>query len=463
MARPSGGRARGPARGAGLAGHPRGGRAGLAPGRRPVAVLAAEGAPRRGHGLGPAPPRPARRRRPGGAAGRGPRLRRRPGVAAERLRRGPLPPGAEPRAEPGAEPGAERRRRRAGGTGGTGSPGAPPVRAAALFRLGMLARTQGDLGRARAAAEESLRLARAGGDDERTAWALGLLATVRGLQGDTATASALLEETAARYRSLGDATGLAWTRFAHGTDRPPAGERPPGGGALPAGAGHVPRGGGLRRHRRRPPGAGPRRAPAGRPPARLPPPAPERRPIPPPGRAAQPGHRAGRPGPGGAGAGRPGRPRGPATWRVWRWPSPSARRPRPPRRLEGLAALAAAEGQAEGAVRLLAAVDAIRPETAGAMPTSVLGRQERASCIDSLRARLGPPAFARAWRQGHQMPPATAIAGALQGAWEPDEVSPRAPSPGSPGAGRARRHPGGPRRPHRSPGRSAPASGRWPR
>ena len=95
-------------------------------------------------------------------------------------------------------------------------------------------------------------------------------------------------------------------------------------------------------------------------------------------------------------------------------------------------------------MRLLAAVDAIRPETAGAMPTSVLGQRERASCIDSLRARLGPPAFARAWRQGHQTPPATAIARALQGAPGPPRV---APTPGLPGS------PAGPRHPQRWPGR----------
>ena len=70
------------------------------------------------------------------------------------------------------------------GQGVRSAGGAPPVRAAALFRLGLLARAQGDLGRARAAAEESLHLAREGGDDERTAWALGLLATIHGLRGD---------------------------------------------------------------------------------------------------------------------------------------------------------------------------------------------------------------------------------------------------------------------------------------
>ena len=117
--------------------------------------------------------------------------------------------------------------------------------------------------------------------------------------------------------------------------------------------------------------------------------------------------------------------------------------------LEGLAALAAAEGQAAGAVRLLAAVDAIRPETAGAMPTSVLGQRERASCLESLRASLGPPAFARAWRQGHQAPPATAIARALQDAWEPDEVSPR--SPQGPRLSRSRQGSPAPRGPAEAP------------
>jgi non-specific serine/threonine protein kinase len=92
----------------------------------------------------------------------------------------------------------------------------PPAGAAALFRLAMLARSQGDLRRAQAAAAESLHLARASDDDARTACALGLLATVRGLQGELDAAGALLAETVARYQDLGDPTGLAWTRFAQG-------------------------------------------------------------------------------------------------------------------------------------------------------------------------------------------------------------------------------------------------------
>ena len=72
------------------------------------------------------------------------------------------------------------------------------------------------------------------------------------------------------------------------------------------------------------------------------------------------------------------------------------------------------------------------------MPTSVLGQRERASCVDSLRARLGPAGLRRAWRQGHPSCP------------------PRRPSPGPSGRLGAGAPCPGParRRPALAPGRS---------
>jgi tetratricopeptide (TPR) repeat protein len=277
----------------------------------------------------------------------------------------------------------------------------PPAGAAALFRLAMLARSQGDLRRAQAAAAESLHLARASDDDARAAWALGLLATVRGLQGELDAAGALLAETVARYQELGDPTGLAWTRFAQGQialqledGLQAAGHFGPAlaafrtvrdaGGIAAAllGLGQAARlqsdfaraGRLLRQSARRFRQLGEQHnlAPAL---AAL-------------GRVNQ-----------GLDDTATARDRYLESLAVaQRLDVAPAAAPA----LEGLAALDAAEGATRGqageAVRLLAAVHAIRPETGGAMPTSVLGRRERAACIDGLRARLGPPAFAAAWR-----------------------------------------------------------------
>jgi predicted ATPase/DNA-binding CsgD family transcriptional regulator len=314
--------------------------------------------------------------------------------------------------------------------------GTPGGRAAALFRLGLIARTQGDLARARETAAESLRLARAAGDAERTAWALGLLATVSGLQGDVDTAHGFLEETGSRYRDLGAPAGLAWTRFARGQlalqledgcqaaahfEPALAAFRTVGdaGGTAAAllGLGHAAR----------------LQADLGRAQRLL------RRSV---DRFHELGERHNL-APGLAALGRVAEGQGdPAAARAYYLESLAVARPlgAPPAAapaLEGLAALEAAEGRPERAARFLGAAVALRPETEGATPIAVLGRRERAACADRLRARLGGPAFAAAWRLGRERPLTETITQALDSG-AVARARPAAPVPGEAGALSAR-------------------------
>jgi predicted ATPase/class 3 adenylate cyclase/DNA-binding CsgD family transcriptional regulator len=85
--------------------------------------------------------------------------------------------------------------------------------------------------------------------------------------------------------------------------------------------------------------------------------------------------------------------------------------------LEGLAAIAFVGGRLEPALRILAAVDALRA-AAGAPPT-LADRTEYDRTLEALRAGLSPEAFARAWQAGAALEPAEAVLLALQASESP--------------------------------------------
>jgi predicted ATPase/DNA-binding SARP family transcriptional activator len=87
----------------------------------------------------------------------------------------------------------------------------PALRAKALLGVTRITLSQGDYGRMRSAAAESLDLLRALGDERGVARALGRLATAVSNEGDYDRGAALYEESAAIYRALEDDLGLGAT------------------------------------------------------------------------------------------------------------------------------------------------------------------------------------------------------------------------------------------------------------
>jgi predicted ATPase/DNA-binding SARP family transcriptional activator len=87
----------------------------------------------------------------------------------------------------------------------------PALRAKALLGVTRVTLSQGDYGRMRSAAAESLELLRSLGDERGVARALGRLATAVSNEGDYDRGAALYEESAAIYRALDDDIGLGAT------------------------------------------------------------------------------------------------------------------------------------------------------------------------------------------------------------------------------------------------------------
>jgi predicted ATPase len=87
------------------------------------------------------------------------------------------------------------------------SPADDEWRIRAVNGAGVLARTQGDYGRAVALFEEAAVLARGAGRDDELAFALASLGTVEQNQGDYDAAERLLAESLSLYRSIGDERG----------------------------------------------------------------------------------------------------------------------------------------------------------------------------------------------------------------------------------------------------------------
>jgi predicted ATPase/DNA-binding CsgD family transcriptional regulator len=86
----------------------------------------------------------------------------------------------------------------------------PAARAAVLQGAGALAFYQGDYSAARTSLEESLALQRAGGDTVGATWSLIYLAWAINDGGDPTAARPLLEEALALARAAGDQLGVAW-------------------------------------------------------------------------------------------------------------------------------------------------------------------------------------------------------------------------------------------------------------
>jgi predicted ATPase/class 3 adenylate cyclase len=79
--------------------------------------------------------------------------------------------------------------------------------------------------------------------------------------------------------------------------------------------------------------------------------------------------------------------------------------------LEGMACLAADEGEAERAACLFGAAEALREEAE--IPLPPVDRAGYMHALDTVRAALGEAAFAAAWATGRMLPPDVAIARAL--------------------------------------------------
>ena len=76
--------------------------------------------------------------------------------------------------------------------------------------------------------------------------------------------------------------------------------------------------------------------------------------------------------------------------------------------LEGLAGVAAAQGELRWAAQLWGAAEALR--AAMAVPLAPVDRADYEQAVRVTRAQLGAPAFAAAWQEGRTMTPGQALA-----------------------------------------------------
>jgi predicted ATPase len=91
------------------------------------------------------------------------------------------------------------------------------ARGRALLGAGMLAWAEGDYEAASPCAEESLSIVREAGDKRLTGWAESVLGLVRFGQGNTVAARPLLEESRTLFKDLGDVWNEAFTLYALGS------------------------------------------------------------------------------------------------------------------------------------------------------------------------------------------------------------------------------------------------------
>ncbi len=91
------------------------------------------------------------------------------------------------------------------------------ARGRALLGAGMLAWAEGDYEAASPRAEESLSIVREAGDKRLTGWAEAVLGVVRLGQGNTVAARPLLEESRTLFKDLGDVWNEAFTLYALGS------------------------------------------------------------------------------------------------------------------------------------------------------------------------------------------------------------------------------------------------------